>query len=40
MKCDFNKIDTEPNEPQGTPQEPDVDQEATETPQPSLRQSG
>ena len=40
MKYHLNKIETEGNQPQGTPHETEVDQEGTETPQPSLRRSG
>ena len=40
MKCHLNKIETEGNEPQGMPHKTDVDQEGTETPQPSLHRSG
>ena len=40
MKCHLNKIESKGNEQQGTAHETEVDQEGTETPQPSLHRSG
>ena len=40
MNCHLNKIDTQENEKEATAQETELHQDANETPQPSLHQSG